>query len=92
MDKRKQTSAAAVDLSPIHDDVHVMKPKQNRSIQWWYMTPVLFAPVFPLIRIATRKNPALQSKLVMGAVATALVHGAWLITTSMDQELEEEAA
>ena len=52
VDKRKQTSAAAVDLSPIHDDVHVMKPKQNRSIQWWYMTPVLFAPVFPLIRIA----------------------------------------
>lgn len=38
---------------------------------------------------STRKNPVLQSRLVMGAFGVALMHGAWLITSSLEVEAED---
>ncbi len=39
----------ASELHAQDDDLVLMERK--RTINWWYLTPVLFAPVFPIIRI-----------------------------------------
>jgi len=32
-------------------DADLVLQERKRTINWWYLTPVLFAPVFPIIRI-----------------------------------------
>ena len=45
-----------------------------------YLSPLLIAPVFPLIRIGLRKNPVLRDRVFFGAIAGAAVHGVALMT------------
>ncbi|CAI5487908.1 unnamed protein product [Closterium sp. Naga37s-1] len=42
------------------------------------ITPILYAPLFPLIRITLRHKPKLRDRLFVTAVASAFLHGAYM--------------
>lgn len=46
---------------------------------WKMFTPILWAPVFPSIRIALRNRPVARTRAFVAAVALANVHGFWLV-------------
>mmetsp|Transcript_3442 Transcript_3442/g.12514 ORF Transcript_3442/g.12514 Transcript_3442/m.12514 type:complete len:87 (-) Transcript_3442:506-766(-) len=52
-----------------------------RTPKWMYATPLVFAPLLPLIRLQV-KNPVLRQRLFGGTVAVAFLHGVLLLTNS----------
>ena len=51
----------------------------KREPNWLLMTPLLFAPILPGIKIVFRKNPALCDKLFKGTLAVAITHSSALM-------------
>jgi hypothetical protein len=46
---------------------------------WKFFTPLLWAPVFPVIRLALRNRPTARVRAFVAAIALANVHGIWLV-------------
>mmetsp|Transcript_60536 Transcript_60536/g.160113 ORF Transcript_60536/g.160113 Transcript_60536/m.160113 type:complete len:96 (+) Transcript_60536:11-298(+) len=58
--------------------------------QWKFLTPLLWAPTFPLIRLTT-SHPRLQAVrpyVIGGCIVVANLHGFWLIN---NPDLSDEA-
>ncbi|GJP44241.1 hypothetical protein CLOM_g3622 [Closterium sp. NIES-68] len=50
----------------------------SKAPDFWLLTPILYAPAFPLIRITLRHRPKLRDRLFVTAVASAFLHGAYM--------------
>eukprot|EP00802_Teleaulax_amphioxeia_P029656 Tamp_31845.p2 GENE.Tamp_31845~~Tamp_31845.p2 ORF type:complete len:100 (+),score=4.00 Tamp_31845:126-425(+) len=46
-----------------------------QGVNWWMLSPMIWAPTIPLTRIAFRNNPAVRDKAFALAVACAFFHG-----------------
>ena len=46
---------------------------------WKFFSPLLWAPVFPVIRIALKNRPSARTRAFVGAIALANIHGMWLV-------------
>ncbi|GBG68756.1 hypothetical protein CBR_g3296 [Chara braunii] len=60
--------------------------RQPKRIEFEYLAPLFYAPIFPLIRITLRHKPVLRDRLFTGAVLTALLHGAYTVSQLYDKE------
>eukprot|EP00911_Craspedida_sp_UC1_P000922 UC1_evm1s702 len=60
----------------------------RRGIQYKYLTPLIYAPLLPLIRIAFRKKPVLRQRVFGLTLASALFHGFYLIS-GLDMDTAE---
>lgn len=64
-------------------DVGLSGNKRTKEVDYLLLTPLVYAPVLPLINIGLRSHPAaLRSKVFGVTIATAIVHGYWLISRS----------
>jgi hypothetical protein len=70
------------------EDVYLPAQKRDYRDRLIYMTPLLFAPYFPLVRILLRKQPVLRDRLFYGGIVVALAHGAWLIGRAKETSKE----
>ena len=61
---------------------------QSLPIKWKFLTPIAWAPAFPLIRHGFRSYPTLRTKIVAAAIIVANFHGYWLIS---NPDLSDEA-
>jgi len=50
----------------------IVVPK--RKINWYMMSPLMWAPIFPTVRIMTRENRELQRKSMIGLIILANLH------------------
>ncbi|CAI5477076.1 unnamed protein product [Closterium sp. Yama58-4] len=50
----------------------------SKAPDFWLLSPLLYAPLLPLIRISLRHKPQLRDRLFATAVGGAFMHGAWL--------------
>jgi hypothetical protein len=46
---------------------------------WLMFTPILWAPVFPVIRLSLRSRPVARVRAFVGAIVLANVHAFWII-------------
>jgi len=49
---------------------------KRREPNWFLLSPLLFAPLLPLIRITLRKQPKIRDVLFKGTLAAAFLHSA----------------
>ena len=48
-------------------------------VQWKFLSPLVWAPTFPVLRLATGRFPWARPWIVGGAILVANLHGFWLI-------------
>jgi len=48
-------------------------------VQWKFLTPLVWAPTFPVLRLATGRFPWARPWIVGSAILVANLHGFWLI-------------
>lgn len=53
--------------------------KRDSGPNWKFFTPLLWAPVFPIIRLSLAKRPAARTRAFVGAILLANLHGIWLV-------------
>ena len=58
------------------------------ALPYKFLTPIVWAPAFPLLRLATTKLPPLRPYVIGGAIVAANLHGFWLI---QNPDLSDEA-
>ena len=54
------------------------KVVHKREANWALLVPILYAPLFPLMRIALKGNPRLP-QYYAGALGAALTHAAYVM-------------
>ncbi|CAI6006289.1 unnamed protein product [Closterium sp. NIES-64] len=66
--------------SPASLPAEAIRPARrfSKAPDFWLLTPLLYAPLLPLIRISLRHKPQLRDRLFAAAVGGAFMHGAWL--------------
>ncbi|CAI5935712.1 unnamed protein product [Closterium sp. NIES-65] len=66
--------------SPTSLPAEAIRPARrfSKAPDFWLLTPLLYAPLLPLIRISLRHKPQLRDRLFAAAVGGAFMHGAWL--------------
>lgn len=55
----------------------------QRTVNWVYLTPLIFAPAIPLARIASTKmrlSVKAQRYVMLGMIGAGLSHGTYLMT------------
>jgi len=57
----------------------------RQKINWLFMTPLVAAPLLPLVRIALRPYPKVRDIAFGSLVVFFLGHGAWLITRGFEE-------
>ena len=62
--------------------------KRNSKPKWMYATPLVFAPLLPMTRIALRNNPKVRDRVFFGLIGVALLHGTFLLSSSFDEGSE----
>ncbi|CAI7776720.1 unnamed protein product [Closterium sp. NIES-53] len=77
-----QDAAASVAAggAPPSTGVEAIQPARrfSKAPDFSLLTPILYAPLFPLIRITLRHKPKLRDRLFVTAVASAFLHGAYM--------------
>ena len=58
------------------------------NVPWRFFTPLVWAPVFPALRMACNWRPAARPYAIGLAIAAANLHGFWLIN---NPDLSDEA-
>ena len=58
------------------------------ALPYKFLTPIVWAPAFPLLRLATTKFPTIRPYVIGGAIVAANLHGFWLI---QNPDLSDEA-
>mmetsp|Transcript_1276 Transcript_1276/g.1627 ORF Transcript_1276/g.1627 Transcript_1276/m.1627 type:complete len:90 (+) Transcript_1276:215-484(+) len=53
--------------------------RKRRKINWFLLSPLLFAPALPLIRISLRKHPKVRDAAFKTTLAAAFLHGTALL-------------
>ena len=48
-------------------------------VQWKFLSPLVWAPAFPVIRLSLSKFPRARTYIIAGAIVVANFHGVWLI-------------
>ena len=48
-------------------------------VEWKFLTPLLWAPTFPVLRLGTKSFPKARPWIIGGAILVANLHGFWLI-------------
>ena len=61
---------------------------QELDLPWKFLTPVVWAPVFPILRMSTSRLPQYRLQILGGAILIANLHGFWLIN---NPDLSDEA-
>ena len=61
-----------------------------KTINWFLLSPLLFAPALPLIRITLRHRPKLMTGLFRATLATAFLHSSLLAAGFYNIDQEEE--
>jgi len=57
----------------------------GHSNKWIYLSPLIFAPLIPLTRIALRnQSPKVMNRAMLGLIGVALVHGMLVLTKTFD--------
>ena len=64
------------------------KLSTDTTVPFKFLTPLVWAPAFPLLRLATTKLPHLRPYVIGGAIVLANLHGFWLIN---NPDLSDEA-
>ena len=64
------------------------KLNSSPDIPYKFLTTLIWAPAFPLLRLATSKLPHLRPYVIGGAIVAANLHGFWLI---QNPDLSDEA-
>jgi hypothetical protein len=67
--------------------VEAPAPPRKKEIDWVYATP-LFITVIPLVR-TLKIAPIVKTRITIGLVGAALVHGTWLISRASEQSARE---
>ena len=49
------------------------------GVQWKFLSPLVWAPTFPILRITTVRFPAARPWVIGAAILVANLHGFWLI-------------
>jgi hypothetical protein len=49
------------------------------GVQWQFLSPLVWAPAFPILRYATVRYPTARPWVIGGAIIVANRHGFWLI-------------
>ncbi|ELR21733.1 uncharacterized protein ACA1_384680 [Acanthamoeba castellanii str. Neff] len=73
-----------------HRNIAPQPQTEEGGINWLYMTPLLGAPLLPLVRIALRPYPKIRDVAFGTMIAFFLGHGAWLIGRGFDQRREQQ--
>ncbi|KAG8466910.1 hypothetical protein KFE25_008289 [Diacronema lutheri] len=55
------------------------KAASRTGPNWKFFTPLLWAPVFPVIRLSLRNRPTARVRAFVAAIALANMHGIWLV-------------
>ena len=58
------------------------------GVKWKMVTPLVWAPAFPIIRHSLRAFPAMRTRIIFGCIVVANLHGFWLIN---NPDLSDEA-
>ena len=58
------------------------------AIEWKFLTSLVWAPAFPLIRHSLRSFPQMRTRIMFGCIVVANMHGFWLIN---NPDLSDEA-
>lgn len=60
-------------------------PKTSARNRWIYFSPVIFAPLIPLTRIALRnQSPKVMNRAMLALIGAALIHGTLVLTKTFD--------
>ena len=79
--------AAHQRLHETKDGARQKLPEQK--LDWKFLTPLFWAPTFPIIRLASKRLPPSQRNVLIGvAIGMANLHGFWLIN---NPDLSDEA-
>ena len=62
---------------------------RSAPIDWKFLTPLIWAPVFPTIRHSLRYFPKARSYIFGGAIVLANMHGFWLINNPDLTDLDD---
>lgn len=65
--------------------------RRKRNVNWFLLTPLLFAPILPLIRITLRHRPRVRDILFKGTLGAAFTHSA-LLASGVYNFTPEEAS
>ena len=61
----------------------------EQRLDWKFLTPLVWAPAFPIIRHSTARLPqSTRNLIIAGAIVLANLHGFWLIN---NPDLSDEA-
>ena len=65
------------------------KRLETPELPWKFLSPLMWAPIFPAVRLSTRSMPQGQRNVLIGvAILAANLHGFWLIN---NPDLSDEA-
>eukprot|EP00510_Aplanochytrium_minuta_P005656 CAMPEP_0184007340 /NCGR_PEP_ID=MMETSP0954-20121128/1268_1 /TAXON_ID=627963 /ORGANISM="Aplanochytrium sp, Strain PBS07" /LENGTH=84 /DNA_ID=CAMNT_0026286137 /DNA_START=74 /DNA_END=328 /DNA_ORIENTATION=- len=53
--------------------------RKKRKVNWYLLSPLLFAPALPLIRISLRRYPKIRDRAFKFTLASAFIHGTALL-------------
>lgn len=62
--------------------------KKSGGPNWKMFTPLIWAPIFPVIRLTLRNKPTARVRAFVAAIALANVHGIWLVNVRAGTALD----
>lgn len=73
--------------NPTHDTNHTNNDNQQltkRPINWLYATPLIAAPLLPLVRHVLKPYPKARNYVFFGGIAFFFCHGIFLMSSASE--------
>ena len=78
MEENSKTKWARI-AAEMKDDMAKEQRSGRTGPNWMMFSPILWAPVFPVIRLSLRNRPVARVRAFVGAIALANLHAFWII-------------